>query len=102
VYVDAPPAARRDRVTQARGWAGQDWEDREAAQLPLTEKHIRADHVLDNSSTLQHLSRQVDDLMHLWGLTPAEDEKGRGKAASPVHPPTDARRGVYNEGTTQP
>ena len=34
------------RVTQKRGWGPQDWEDRELAQLPLTEKHARADHDL--------------------------------------------------------
>lgn len=71
VYVDAPREVRLERVTKKRGWATKDWEDREHAQLPLTRKHARADHVLDNSSTLEHLGRQVDDLMRQWGLAPA-------------------------------
>lgn len=71
VYVDAPLEVRRARVTAKRGWTEQDWRQRESTQLPLTEKVARADHVLDNSSTLEHLSRQVDDLLHRWGLVPA-------------------------------
>lgn len=64
VYVDAAAEQRRARVALTRGWAAQDWEDRERAQLPLTQKHTRADHVVDNSSTLERLEQQVDDLMH--------------------------------------
>lgn len=71
VYVDAPPEVRLARVTGGRGWSGDDWQAREAAQLPLTQKHARADHVLENSSTLEHLGRQVDDLLHHWGRVPA-------------------------------
>ena len=71
VYVDAPREVRLARVARQRGWAGRELEDRERAQLPLTEKQVRADHVLDNSSTLEHLGRQVDELMHRWGLAAA-------------------------------
>ena len=70
VFVEAPREARLARATQKRGWSAGDWEGRELAQLPLTEKHARADHVLDNSTTLVNLARQVDDLLHLWGLAP--------------------------------
>jgi dephospho-CoA kinase len=66
VYVDAPREVRVERVARQRGWAPGALEQRELAQLPLTQKQVRADHVLDNSSSLDHLSRQVDDLMHRW------------------------------------
>lgn len=72
VYVEAPPEVRLARVTGKRGWSRADWEAREQAQLPLTRKYARADHVLDNSSTLEHLNRQVDDLMCRWGLAPVQ------------------------------
>jgi dephospho-CoA kinase len=62
---------RLERISRQRGWAERDLENRERAQLPLTEKQVRADHVLENSSTLENLGRQVDDLMHRWGLVPA-------------------------------
>jgi dephospho-CoA kinase len=71
VYIDAPRAVRLERVSRQRGWNETEWETREQAQLPLTEKVVRADHVLDNSFSLEHLNRQVDDLLHLWGLAPA-------------------------------
>jgi dephospho-CoA kinase len=68
VYVDAPAEMRRQRVEQSRGWSAQDWARREAAQLPLTTKRSHADHVIDNSQSLEDLSRQIDELMHQWGL----------------------------------
>jgi dephospho-CoA kinase len=73
VYIDAPREVRLERVARQRGWAARELEDRELAQLPLTEKQVRADHVLDNSSTLEHLGRQVDDLLHHWRLHPASE-----------------------------
>jgi len=71
VYVDAPREVRLARVARQRGWANGELEDRERAQLPLTDKQVRADHVLDNSSSLEHLGHEVDELMHRWGLAPA-------------------------------
>jgi dephospho-CoA kinase len=68
VYIDAPEEVRWQRV-QARGWTREQWLQREAAQLPLTQKRSKADHVLNNSSTREHLRRQVDDLMRRWAPT---------------------------------
>jgi len=76
--VDAPQEVRLRRVASQRGWAARDLEDRERAQLPLTEKAARADHVLVNATTLEDLERQVDHLLHVWGLGPA-----RPAAAAP-------------------
>jgi dephospho-CoA kinase len=67
VYIDAPRAVRLRRVAGQRGWDAAEVDARERAQLPLTEKAARADHVLDNATTLDNLERQVDDLIHLWG-----------------------------------
>ena len=68
VYIEAPRAVRLERVERQRGWSEKEVDAREQAQLPLTEKVVRADHVLDNSASLEHLNRQVTDLLHLWGL----------------------------------
>ena len=68
VYVDAPDELRLRRVAEQRRWSAQEIEAREAAQLPLTQKRLRADHVVDNSASLAHLNRQIDELLHLWGL----------------------------------
>jgi len=78
VFVDASDEVRRERVTRGRGWASQQWQARESAQLPLTEKRGRADHVVDNSSTLEHLGRQIDDLLCRWGITPGPAAAGNG------------------------
>jgi dephospho-CoA kinase len=75
VYVDAPREVRLERVAQQRGWSEKELEAREQAQLPLTEKAVRADHVVDNSDSLEHLIRQVNDLLHLWGLARACSER---------------------------
>jgi dephospho-CoA kinase len=71
IYIDAPRETRLERVAQQRGWTEKEVAAREQAQLPLTEKVVRADHVLDNSASLEHLNRQVNDLLHLWGLARA-------------------------------
>jgi dephospho-CoA kinase len=71
VFVDAPPEVRRRRVHEQRGWTPEELAQRERWQLPLTDKAARADHVLENATTLDHLQRQVDALLHVWGLDPA-------------------------------
>ena len=76
VFVEAGEDVRRERVTR-RGWRIDEMVRREAAQLPLTRKRARADHVLDNSSTPEHLRRQVGDLMRLWGRVPAGKARDR-------------------------
>jgi dephospho-CoA kinase len=68
VYIDAPRAARLRRVAEQRGWTAREVEAREGAQMPLTDKAARADHVLDNSASLEHLGCQVRDLLRQWGL----------------------------------
>jgi dephospho-CoA kinase len=69
VFISAPREERVRRVGAQRGWTTQELEARESAQLPLTEKAARADHALENSGSLDHLARQVDELLRIWGLT---------------------------------
>jgi len=68
VFIDVPRAVRLDRLLRQRGWSAAELEAREKAQLPLTEKAACADHVLDNSASLERLQTQVDDLLRHWGL----------------------------------
>jgi dephospho-CoA kinase len=71
VVVDAPRLQRLERLRNRSGWDEPELEAREAAQLPLTRKRERANHVIENDSSLDCLSRQVDDLIHRWGVAPA-------------------------------
>jgi dephospho-CoA kinase len=68
VYVHAPRDVRLRRVAEQRGWTAQEVDDRERAQLPLTEKALRTEYMLDNATTLDNLERQVDALLVRWGL----------------------------------
>ncbi len=72
VFVDAPRPLRLERVARQRRWTAADVEARERAQLPLTAKAARADHVLDNSGNIEDLERQVDDLLRTWGMKEAQ------------------------------
>lgn len=71
LFVDAPEEVRLQRVAERRGWTAAELHAREARQMPLTDKASRADHGIDNSGSLEHLSRQVDALLHDWDLTAA-------------------------------
>lgn len=70
VYVHAPREARLRRLAGGRGWSPKEVEEREGAQLSLTEKATRADDAVDNSGSPEGVQRQVDDLLCRWGLAP--------------------------------
>ncbi len=60
LFVDAPEEVRMTRARN-RGWTKEQFEDREASQLSLSEKRSRATHIIDNSVESQ-LSGQIDRL----------------------------------------
>jgi dephospho-CoA kinase len=68
VFVDTPRETRLQRLAAGRGWTAKEVQDRERVQLPLTEKSIRADAVLENSGSREQLAQQVDHLLKRWGL----------------------------------
>ena len=68
VYVHAPRDVRLSRLA-GRGWGPKEVEDRERAQLSLTEKATRAGDAVDNSGSPEEVQRHVDELLHRWGLT---------------------------------
>jgi dephospho-CoA kinase len=70
VYVDVPRAVRLRRLAAGRGWGPKEVEERERAQLPLTEKATRADDAVDNSGSPEAVQWQVDLLLRRWGLAP--------------------------------
>jgi dephospho-CoA kinase len=63
-FVDCPRDERLRRA-QTRGWTAEEFSRREAAQLPIEEKKLRATHVIDNSGSLADLDREVD---RLWAM----------------------------------
>ena len=65
VFVESSPEARSRRV-QGRGWEPGELERRESAQRSIAEKRRLADHVIDNSGSLDETRRQVEGLHALW------------------------------------
>lgn len=63
VFVDAPREVRLARLANQRGWSEAEVARREAAQMSLTEKRNHADHVIDNSGTLEQARAQVLELL---------------------------------------
>ncbi len=59
IFVETPEEARRARVLAERGWDGAELARREAAQIPLDEKRIRADHIVSNDGEPGELTDRV-------------------------------------------
>ena len=64
VLVDAPRELRFDRLVRERKLDHADAMEMITAQMPSELKRARANHVIDNTSTLQSLSRRVEEI---WG-----------------------------------
>ncbi|MCL4433764.1 MAG: dephospho-CoA kinase [Actinobacteria bacterium] len=67
VVVDCPGEVAVSRIMSARSMTREEAEARLAAQISRTERLSLADYVLDNSGTVDRLSREVERLWH-WLL----------------------------------
>lgn len=65
VFVDAQDAHRRQRALD-RGWTVEDWQNRESAQISLSEKKMHATDILVNDGTLEQLAQKVLKLTASW------------------------------------
>ena len=61
VFVDAPEPQRIARAA-ARGWTVEQFRSRESSQSSLDVKRQKADIVISNSGTVDHLFRQVEEV----------------------------------------
>lgn len=68
LFVDAPRWLRLQRAGQ-RGWTEADFDAREAAQASVESKRLRANIVIDNSSTPKHTYEQLESV---WRCLAAE------------------------------
>lgn len=62
VVVDTPVSVAIARLVEHRGFERSDAEARVAAQMSVEERRLLADVLLDNSSDLEHLETQVEQL----------------------------------------
>jgi dephospho-CoA kinase len=75
VVVYAPRALQIRRQLERNGYAREEAERRVDAQLSIEEKRALADHVIDNSGSLEETERQVRELYRRLVGTAAEEER---------------------------
>jgi len=66
IFVDAKHAVRQQRA-KLRGWADDELARRESRQLPVEEKKLRADRVIDNSGSKESTARQLAEFCQSFG-----------------------------------
>lgn len=59
IHVEADRAVRLARLAASRRWEEAELARREKSQMPLDQKRLRADHVVDNNGDLSQLRAQV-------------------------------------------
>jgi dephospho-CoA kinase len=79
VVVDCPVEVATERLVEQRGMDRIDAEARIAAQVSRTERLKEADFVVDNSTTRQHLTGEVDRLW-TWLEARRKEKGGAGPA----------------------
>ncbi|MBX7058797.1 MAG: dephospho-CoA kinase [Leptospirales bacterium] len=62
VTITAPAELRFARAASRNGWSREEFEQREAAQLPLAEKEARADLCIENSGSPEQLQQAITAL----------------------------------------
>lgn len=60
VFVEADRAARLERLARSRGWDQAELDRRENLQNPLDNKRDRADYIVMNCGSIEHLRSQVE------------------------------------------
>jgi dephospho-CoA kinase len=80
VVVWIHSATQLRRLVERDGLSEQQARQRIAAQIPLDEKRDRADHVIDNSGSLQSTRRQVEAIYRRYAPpTPTLPKEGEGR-----------------------
>jgi dephospho-CoA kinase len=77
VLVDAPSEMRRARLLRDRGLSEPQAEAMIAAQMPASLKRARADHLIENTGTLDALASRTDEVWDALSRDP------RAQAESP-------------------
>jgi dephospho-CoA kinase len=75
VFIDAPSAARLERLGRTRGWSADELARREAAQWPLDRKRASAHHVLRNAGDMAALRDEARRLLETIELEVASDRR---------------------------
>jgi dephospho-CoA kinase len=68
LFIEAPREVRLQRLVEQRGWSAQEVEEREHAQMSLSDKRRHASAIINNSAGPEGVAAQVDDLLLSWGV----------------------------------
>lgn len=71
IFIESRADDRDARTTELRGWDAGERARREARQADLAAKRARADHILENSGTIEDLERSIDALLARLSLDDA-------------------------------
>ena len=63
IYIDTPESRRIERVRENRNWSAEELRSRELTQLPLDKKRAQANHVVDNSGTIESAAQQMTEIL---------------------------------------
>ncbi|MFO0827613.1 MAG: dephospho-CoA kinase [Phycisphaerales bacterium] len=69
VFVDAPRAARSERVQKSRGWSEAEFTRREASQWPIERKRAASTHVVVNDGSVDSMREQVHALVRSLAIS---------------------------------
>ncbi len=88
LFVEAPEAARLERLQQSRGWSAEAVEARQKAQKPLDEKRGKADFVIENAGDLDALAASARPVWDRLTASPStrRPTRDRGPRARPTTP----------------
>lgn len=64
IFVEVPRSERLARVARTRGWNESELARREAAQIDVDQKRLKADFILENDGNLGDLRDKVRELLH--------------------------------------
>lgn len=70
IVVYVPEDVQIIRLITREGWTEEVAKRRIATQMPIEDKRLRADIVIENQFSLEHTANQVDALMAKWGVHP--------------------------------
>jgi dephospho-CoA kinase len=83
VYVDVDDDLRAQRAMQRHGWSREQWQQREAAQIPVHLKKMAADVILSNVSGVDHLCEQVVEILPQLQTLPPRPLRDRWPSPEP-------------------
>lgn len=66
IVVSANPSIQKERLIARNGYSAEEADARINSQLPIAEKELGADAVIDNNGTVEETANQLDEILIEW------------------------------------